>query len=82
MKYQEQKTQAGVFQIKNEKNQKSFVDSTRNINTIQRQRFMLEHHAHPNKSLQAGWNKFGADAFAFEVLEVLEKEPDEYYYLK
>lgn len=82
MKYQEKKTRAGVFQIKNEKNKKSFVDSTRNIHTIQRQRFMLEHDAHPNKSLQADWNKFGADAFTFEVLEVLEKDLDEYYDLK
>ncbi|WP_054969622.1 GIY-YIG nuclease family protein [Alicyclobacillus ferrooxydans] len=82
MKYQEQKTQAGVYHIKNKRNQLSFVDSTRNINTIQRQRFMLEHHTHPNKSLQADWDKFGADAFAFEVLEILEKEPDEYYDLK
>lgn len=82
MNWKEQKTVAGVFQIKNMQNQKSFVDTTRNVSTVNGQKFMLEHHAHPNKSLQADWNEFGADAFTFEVLEVLEKKPEEYYDLK
>ena len=43
---------------------------------------MLDYNIHPNKALQADWSKFGADAFTFEVLEVLEREPDEYYDLK
>jgi hypothetical protein len=82
MKWNEQKTVAGVFQIKNVKNHKIFVDSTRNINTVNGQKFMLEHHSHPNKSLQTEWDEFGADAFAFEILETLEKTPDEYYDVK
>lgn len=82
MKWNEQKTVAGVFQIRNIKNHKLFVDSTRNINTVNGQKFMLEHHAHPNRSLQAEWDEFGADAFTVEVLEVLEKAPDEYYDVK
>ena len=82
MQWKERKTVAGVFQIKNLKNHKTLVESTRNITDVNRQKFMLEYHAHPNKSLQADWNQFGADAFSFEVLEVLEKEPDEYYDVK
>lgn len=50
MIYEEQKKRAGIFQIKNLRNQKSFIDSTRNMDTIQRQRFMLEHETHPNTS--------------------------------
>lgn len=82
MQWKERKTVAGVFQIKNLKNQKSFIDSTRNITDVNRQKFMLDYNIHPNKALQADWSKFGADAFTFEVLEVLEREPDEYYDLK
>lgn len=29
---------------------------------------------HPNKAMQADWNTYGADAFVFEVLEVVEDE--------
>lgn len=82
MKWKEQKTVAGVFQIKNIKNHKVFVDSAPNINTLNRQKFMLEYQSHPNKSLQTEWNEFGAGAFTFDVLEALEKNPDQYYDLK
>ena len=82
MQWKERKTVAGVFQIKNLKNQKRFIESTRNITDVNRQKFMLEYHFHPNRYLQADWNEFGADAFSFEVLEVLEQEPDEYYDVK
>lgn len=82
MKWKEQKTVAGVFQIKNMRNHKIFVDSTRNINTINGEKFMLEHDSHPNKSLQAEWNEFGADAFSFEVLETVDKKPNDYFDLK
>lgn len=82
MQWDEQKTVAGVFQITNTKNDKIFVDGTRNINTINGQKFMLEHHSHPNKSLQAEWDEFGADAFTVHILETLEKTPDEYYNVK
>jgi hemerythrin-like domain-containing protein len=80
--WKEKKTVAGVFQIKNIKNQKVFVDSTRNMSTLNGQKFMLEHRSHINKTLQTEWNEFGAEAFTFEVLETLEKDPDEYYDLR
>ncbi len=82
MEWKEQKTVAGVFQIKNTENQKFFIESTPNINTLNGQKFMLEHQSHLNKTLQMDWNEFGAEAFTFEVLETLEKKPDEYYDLK
>lgn len=82
MAWKEKKKVAGVFQIKNLKNQKSFVESTPNMDTMNGQKFMLEHQSHPNKNLQAEWNQFGETAFVFEKLETLEKSPDEYFDLK
>ena len=60
----------GVFQISNVTNGKAFVDSSLNIpGKINRHRFALNMGKHASKTLQADWNEFGEDAFAFEVLE-------------
>jgi hypothetical protein len=82
MKAKEEKPVAGVFQIRNIQNHKAFVDSTRNVNTLNGQKFMLEHRSHSNQSLQREWDECGPEAFVFEVLEVLQKTPDKYYDLK
>lgn len=75
----ETKTEAGVYQIRNTRNGKLFVEATRNLKTINGQQFTLENGTHMNKGLQAEWREFGAGAFAFEVLEVLE-EPETGYF--
>ncbi len=72
-------TEAGVYQIKNHRNGKAFVRSTRNLKTINGQRFRLEMGSHDNKLLQQDWNEFGPEAFAFDVLEVLEKPETGYF---
>ncbi|HYG57722.1 MAG TPA: DUF2087 domain-containing protein [Symbiobacteriaceae bacterium] len=69
----ETKTEAGVFQIKNSRNGKVFVDTTRNFKTLNGQEFMLEMGSHKNRTLQQEWKEFGKEAFTFEVLEVLDK---------
>lgn len=73
------KIQAGVFQIKNTVNQKVFIESTRNLKTINGQQFSLEMGSHVNKELQKEWNEFGKEAFSIDVLEVLKKKEGEYY---
>lgn len=73
------KTESGVYQIRNTRDGKLFVDSTRNLKTLNGQRFMLEMGSHRNKALQQDWSQLGADAFVFEVLEVLKK-PEEGYF--
>lgn len=75
----ETKTDAGVFLIRNQRNGKVHVESTRNLKTINGKLFQLEMGAHKNRLLQQDWNSFGKDAFTTEVLEVLEK-PDEGYF--
>lgn len=72
--YKEVKTEAGVYQIKNTKNEKIFVTSSRNLKTMNGKKFMLQHGSHTNRALQKEWNEFGPEAFEFEVLEVLEKK--------
>ncbi|USB33583.1 DUF2087 domain-containing protein [Paenibacillus sp. YPG26] len=71
----EVKTQAGVFQIRNTKNGKLYVDSTPNLKTINGQEFSLEMGSHMCKSLQQEWSEMGKENFVIEVLEtVKEKE--------
>lgn len=75
--YLETPRPAGVYQIRNTSNGKLFVASSVNLDGIfNRYRFNLIAGNHPNKALQAEWNEFGADNFAFEVLEELEVRAD------
>ncbi len=77
--YKETKIEAGVYQIKNTKNQKIFIESTPNLKTINGKRFTLDMGSFQNKPLQIEWKEFGAEAFVFETLEILEI-PDEGYF--
>ena len=77
--YKETKFEAGVYQIKNTKNDKLFIESTMNLKTINGKRFTLDMGSYQNKLLQNEWREFGAEAFSFEVLEILEI-PEEGYF--
>ncbi len=70
----EANVEAGVYQIRNKVNGKMFVDSTRNLKTIGSQQFQLQFGMHTNRELQRDYEELGKDAFAFEVLEVLDSE--------
>lgn len=75
----EVKIDAGVYQVRNTQTGKLFVESTRNLKTINGQQFMLEMGSHPNKGLQQDFAALGPAAFAWEVLEVLEKPETGYF---
>ena len=77
--YKETKIEAGVYQIKNTKNGKIFIESTMNLKTINGKRFTLDMGTYQNKLLQNEWTEFRAEAFVFEVLEILEI-PEEGYF--
>ena len=74
----EVKTEAGVYQIRNERNGKVYIDSTPNLKTINGQQFMLQMGSHLNRRLQAEWNEYGESAFTIEVLEVMKKDDNPY----
>ncbi|WP_366923645.1 GIY-YIG nuclease family protein [Metallumcola ferriviriculae] len=75
---EKQKSVAGVYQIKNINNNKVFVGTSMNLKTMNGKRFELELGSHKNMELQDEWKEFGKEAFAFEVLETLEKKETGY----
>jgi len=75
--YKETARPAGLYAVRNT------VDGTVLIGTstdlpgmLNRQRFQLEMGSHPDKRLQADWNRLGADAFSFEVLDEIDPPAD------
>jgi hypothetical protein len=77
--YKEMKTEGGVYQIRNTKNNKVFITATPNFKTINGRKGMLAGGTHKNRLLQEEWSRFGEEAFEFEVLEVLEEKEEGYF---
>lgn len=70
----------GIFQIRNLTNDKVFVGSTLNLDTVfNRHKFQLDAGGHPSKPLQKDWNESGEENFAFEILEELPYREDPNY---
>lgn len=75
--FRETPKEAGVFQIRNTVDGKVLLGSSTNLHgPFNKHRFMLSHRVHDNRQLQADWDRLGADAFAFEVLEVVKPKDD------
>lgn len=72
-KYYGYSKQGGVYKITNLKNGKIYIGSAKcfQVRASQHQT-QLRNNKHQNKHLQASWNKWGEDAFLFEVIEVAE----------
>ncbi|MEW9698680.1 GIY-YIG nuclease family protein [Paenibacillus sp. SI8] len=77
--YKEIKTEAGIYQIRNTKNDKVWVDSTKNLKSMNGKQISLEMGTHLNKELQQDWKDFGKEAFVFELLEVLKVKETGYF---
>lgn len=71
--YKERERQGGVYQIRNTRNGRVFVNSSLNLQTMNGQRFQLKMGSHMNKALQEEWNRYGEESFAFEILEELDR---------
>ena len=70
--YQQTPPAAGVFLVRNNLNDKVFVAASVNLHGLMnRHKFQLKHGSHPSKQLQADWNEFGSDNFAFEIVDEL-----------
>lgn len=75
--YAERVKPAGVYQVKNLSNEKVLLGSSLNLEgPLNRHRFMLKIGSHTNKALQKDWNEFGAEKFAFEILEEVQRKDD------
>ena len=73
-KYKETERQAGVYQVRNTVTGRIFLGSSVNLHgPFNKHRFMLKIGSHPAADLQKDWNHYGADAFAFEILAIVEK---------
>lgn len=72
----QKKTMSGVYQIRNTKNQKIFINTGRNISKLNGAKFELNMGSHRNKALQNDWKEYGEEAFVFEVLESFEEGED------
>lgn len=80
--YKETEIEAGVYCIKNTKNEKVYVERTMDLKTMSGRRLLLNMGSHTNKALQNDWKEYGADAFEFEILEVLKKKDTGYFNAK
>jgi group I intron endonuclease len=64
----------GIYKIENTVNGKLYVGSAVDIQRrLEKHRQMLRADKHPNKHLQAAWNKHGADSFAFRPLLICSR---------
>ncbi|MCP4021437.1 MAG: DUF2087 domain-containing protein [Desulfobacteraceae bacterium] len=63
----------GIFQIKNCKTGKIFIDATNRLDTIyNRHKAELKFKTHWNKSLLKDWQEFGEQNFSFEILDQID----------
>ncbi len=75
--YKERPKPAGIFQIRNKANGKILLGSSLNLEgPLNSHKFMLTIGRHRNETLQKEWNEYGADQFAFEVLEIVKVKDD------
>ena len=70
--YKSTHTPMGIFQIRNLANNKLFIGAALNLSGIlTSNKLQLNAGSHPNKQLQAEWNEYGSENFAFEVVDEL-----------
>lgn len=72
--YKDRVQPMGVFRVHNTVDGKSLVGSSVDAPAfLNRERFQLKIGLHPNAELQADWNRLGAEAFEFELLDTVEQ---------
>jgi hypothetical protein len=75
--YKETPKKMGVYRIVNRQSGRSLLEYGRDVDArLNRHMTELRFGSHRNKALQDDWNTLGADAFAFEIVELLTP-PDE-----
>lgn len=78
--YKRAPKEMGVYCIRNTLNGKCLVASSRNIRArFNRHRMDLKTNSDRNEALQCDWNACGAEAFEFEILDLLDPADDPGY---
>jgi hypothetical protein len=73
--YKERKTRSGIFAIRCLPGDAQWTGTSRDLDAQQNGIwFQLRMGNHMNHALQKAWNSHGAEAFRFEILEVVEDE--------
>lgn len=76
--YKERKTRPGIFAIRCVTENVTWTGISRDLDSQQNGIwFQLRMGNHMNKALQQVWARHGADAFRFEILEVVEDDNPE-----
>ena len=71
--YKETPRPMGVYRILNHANGRALIAGSTDVGSIlNRHRAQLNFGRHPDGVLQRDWQRFGAEAFEFEVLDTLE----------
>ncbi|NQV08199.1 GIY-YIG nuclease family protein [bacterium] len=78
--YRETAQPMGIYQVANRETGAGVLGASTNLTAIlNRHRAQLDSGGHPDKALQRDWDAHGADAFVFEVLDILEARDDPGY---
>lgn len=74
--YKMKKFRIGVFQLRNTVNNRVFIDSSVNMDSIyNRHKMQLNYGSHQNMELQKEWKELGEKKFVFEILsEIVQKD--------
>ena len=68
----------GIYAIRHRASGHLLLGASRNVHAaLNRARFELRMGKHPDRVLQAEWNRTGVEGLAFEVLEFLKEREDE-----
>lgn len=72
-KYLEMKPPMGAYIIKNNMNGRALMNVSKDIkSTFNSHEFQLKMGSHMVREMQRDWNKYGKEAFEFEVLQYLD----------
>ena len=76
--YKQMKSEMGIFEVRSKDNSVYFLETTQNLKgKINSTRFQLQLGSHPNKEMQAEWNRRGESDFVIETLEKLDYDKDD-----
>jgi len=76
-KYKQTIQPMGIYSIKNMKNGKIYIGSSKDLQgIINRNKFQLKNGLHFNKEMQKDFNEIGEEGFSFDILDYLKPKED------